>query len=298
MKFVIEPKTSKDIALLTYAGASVMVLTTPYFSGNTLEPMAEEDLQANIEECRRLEVEVFIDVTRMFVDQEMDRLYAFMKQLKEWQVDGIYFADLSVYEIARELGIEHLCIYQPDTLITNSLDASLYLELGMKAVSIAKELTLVEVCEIAKANPEKVEVMIHGIPLMTVSKRHLISNYFDEIGYKGERKSFYHLTEEKRDAKMPIYEDEKGTHMYGGYCLYSYQEIKSLRDAGVKYARIQTNFIDIVNAVYALKGYQAVLSDVATPEAVMAEVAKRDPENVYTSGFYYTKTEAKKEDLA
>lgn len=297
MQFVVEPKQLKDIALLKYAGASVMVLNTPFFSGNALHSIQECEFAAYVEECKRLEVEVFVDVTRMFVDAEMDRLSAFLADLKQMNVDGIYFADLSVYEVARELEMEALCIYQPDTLITNSLDASLYLDFGIKAVSIAKELTLEEVCEIASANPEKIEVVVHGIPLMSVSKRKLISNYFEEIGFNGERKLFYHVTEEKRDARMPIFEDEKGTHMFGGYCLYSYKEIVALQQASVKYARIQGNFLDTIHVIYALNGYHAVLAHQAPPEEVMAKIAAHDPNQVYTSGFYNTKTSAKKEGL-
>lgn len=298
MKFIAEPKQVKDIALLKYAGASVMALATPYFSANALYPIAEDELLMYVEECHRLDVEAFIDVTRMFVDAEMERLSSFLLALKEMRVDGIYFADLSVYEIAREMDLDHLLIYQPDTLITNSLDAKLFLELGLQAVSIAKELTLEEVVEIASANPNQTEVVIHGVPLMSVSKRKLITNYFEEIGYTHEQKKYYHVSEDNRDARMPIFEDEQGTHMFGGYCLVSFGEIKTLHEANVKYARIQSNFIDTINTVVALQCYHSVLKGNMSSQDALALVKAKDTSQNYTSGFYYTRTSAKKEDIA
>ncbi len=297
MEFVAEPKHIKDIALLKYAGADVMVVFPEFFSAGNFDRIKVEELAVYKEECERLRVRLFVDMTRMFVDQEMDQASAFLDKLQELNIDGIYFADLCVFELASEKGMQHLCIYQPDTLITCSQEAALYLGFGMQAVCAARELTLAEYLEIAKDNPQQMEVFVHGIPLMSFSKRHLLSNYFDEISYQGERKSFYYLKEEKREERMPVVEDEQGTRFYGGYCQQSYAEIMQLQQAGVKYARIQSQFLDTIAVVRALQGYRDVLRHNMPAQTALQQTEEAYPDMRFTSGFYYTKTSAKREDL-
>lgn len=298
MEFVVEPKHVKDIALLRYAGADCMIVFPEFFSAGSFNRIKKEELQQYKAECERLKVRLFVDMTRMFVDQEMELASAFLDELKALAVDGIYFSDLCVYELASEKDMQHLCIYQPDTIITCSQEAALYVSFGLQAVCAAKELTLAEYLEIANDNPNKLEVMIHGIPLMSASKRHLITNYFEEISYQGERKDWYYLKEEKREEKMPVAEDEQGTRFYGGYCQYSYQEIAQLAAAHVKYARMQSQFFDTTAVVQALQCYHAVLSNRLSFEEAMKQTAQANPEVNFTSGFYYTKTSARREDVA
>ena len=127
---------------------------------------------------------MYVLVNRFFVEEELEALREHLQRLKDLDVDGIYYGDEGVYQEAKALGIENRLIYNPDTLITNHSDVQYYLDEGISMVTISKEITLDEICAIAKKVQGECEVIIHGRLNMMHSKRNLLSNYFSFLGNK------------------------------------------------------------------------------------------------------------------
>ena len=61
---------------------------------------------------------------------------------------------------------------------------------------------------------------------------------------------------------MPIVEDALGTHVFTGFTLVSFEEIRELYEAGVRHFRIDGIFHDIEYVCEALRLYQDVLKGV------------------------------------
>ena len=159
-------------------------------------------------------------------------------------------------------------------------------------VTISKEITLDEICTIARKVHGECEVLIHGRLNMMHSKRNLLSNYMSFLGKEEDLKNKMnlYLMEEHRDEHMPILEDETGTHVFTGFTLSSFDEIKDMAEAGIHHFRIDGIFHDIDYVVEALKLYQSVLNGDRKGREVYASYREKYESDHVTHGFYYTKT--------
>lgn len=291
LDFIATPFQMEDLHKLKEAGANSVVISTPFFSVRGAGYFEREALPCVKKQCESLGLAMLVMVNRFFTEEELPKLIEFLKELKTLQVDGIYYGDECVLYEAKKLHMVDKLIYNPDTLITNHADVQFYLDEGISMVSISKEITKDEICEIAHQVQGNIEIIIHGRVNMMHSKRNLISNYLEFIhqpqDIKGKR-SLY-IMEETREDHMPIMEDEFGTHVFSGYTLASFMEIKDFVDAGICHMRIDGIFHDIDYVCEALRLYHDILngSDAKEIDEMYHEKYKKDH---VTSGFYYTKT--------
>lgn len=291
LDFIVTPFEMEDLHKLKEAGADSVVISTPFFSVRGAGYFDRETLPQVKTICEQLGLRMLVMVNRFFTEEELPQLREFLKECKTLQVDGMYYGDECVLYEAQKLNLVDCLIYHPDTLITNHADVNFYLNEGISMVSISKEITKEEICEIARQAQGDIEIMIHGRVNMMHSKRNLISNYLKFIGkdedIKGKR-SLY-IMEETREEHMPIMEDEFGTHVFSGYTLASFLELKDFIDAGIHHMRIDGIFHDIDYVCEALRLYHDILDgkDASQIDAMYREKYKEDH---VTSGFYYTKT--------
>lgn len=301
MSFLITtPYTTADLKPLKEAGADGVVIGTPFFSARPAALFSFEELKEVREASANLSLQMFVLVNRMFTEEELERLTDYLKTLKELQVDGIYFCDEGVLQLAKALQMEDRLIYQPDTLLTNSCDVNFYLEEGLKMVTLAKEITLEEICAIAKhSDGSRIEVIIHGRENMMHSKRRLLSSYLEHIHASKDvfGKHTLYLREETRDDHFPIVEDELGTHVFTGFTLAAFAQINALADAGIAYFRIDGIFHDLAYVCEALQLYRSVLDGRLDGNEVFEDYEKRYLDDHVTTGFLYQRTGLHKERL-
>lgn len=221
--------------------------------------------------CKENGLKLYINALKLFMEEEIEFLELFMKECKEIDVDGIYYADEGVFQIAKELEIENKLIYQPETLVTNTPDVQFYLDLGVQSVCLAHELSLHEILEIGKKCPQA-EVLIHGYFSILYSRRPLVSNYLHHLG-KEKEKNDYTLIEQTRNEKMPILEDETGTHIFSAFPINSYDQIKQLRQCGIERFRIDNIWMSDEQCAQIAATYQKILQN---EEAEKAEMISSD----------------------
>lgn len=294
MNFITTPWCKEDIELFKQEHVEGVILPVPFFSVRKMNAFPVETLKDLIKECQEANIKTYVPVNRFFIEEELEQLKEFLKQLKEWNADYIYFTDEGVLQTAKELGMEDRLIYNPDTLITNAFDAQYYLDEGIARVCISREITLEEICTIAKKvkDASKLEVMIHGRLPMMHSKRELLTNYmtFLEKDYPVKNNYNLYLIESTRDDHMPIIEDEHGTHVFSGFTLTSFEEIETLKDAGIVNVRIEGMFHDGAYSKEAFNLYYDILNGTKTAKEVYEEYQEKYKEDNITKGFYYTKT--------
>lgn len=292
MKYIIEIYKKEEIEIAKAHGAEGIMLPLEFYSAHTSSCFKFEELDELVALADGMEV--YIDATRMFTDNEMDKVAGLIEKCKELQVTGIYFADISGYQMCHEAHAEKLCYYQPDTMIVNSKDAAFWLEL-MGGICLAKELTIDEICRVSENNHGNVEVFLHGTPLMSMSKRPLVENYFDEINYKGELKNIYYLREEQRQEPFPILRNDQGTFFFAAYMQESFKELEALNKVHTKQGRIShfnTTFEEMMDALDLYKSIEVS----GYNEGKVAAFKAKYPMNNYSTGFYYQGTTIKRED--
>ena len=235
---------------------------------------------------------IAVNCTRFFMEDELEQLRSFLRLLKEIDADTVYFADEGVLYEAIQLGLQDRLVYQPDTLITNSADAAFYRAQGCQGVSLAREITLEEICAIA-SRCSGVEMLVHGRFSIMHSRRQLLHSYFAFLKRPDDDphgRRDLSLKEETREAHMPIIEDEGGTHVFSEYTLQSFAQIRTLVESGVSRLRIDSIFHDDDWSVRALSDYQSVLAGRLSPQEAIERWDREDPSGCYGEGFYYTKT--------
>lgn len=297
MKFITTPFTIEDIPKQKEAGANAVIIATPFFSARGAAEFSIETLAQVKEVCERNDIEMFVQVNRFFVEDELEQVKQHLQLLHDVKVDGIYFGDEGVLQIAKMLGMESIMIYAPDTLVTNHADANFYLNNGIQSVVLAREITLEEILAIAKkSDPKRLEVTIHGYLPMMHSKRQLLSNYMSFLGKDSDvhnKRSLY-IMEETRDAHMPILEDAVGTHIFSGFIQCFFEEIKQLQASGIGYVRIDSIFKDGAYSCAMLKLYHDVLKNHISAKEAIDLYHEAYPMDVLDVGFLYTRTSKSK----
>ena len=238
---------------------------------------------------------VYIVMDNFICEDEKIKLNDYFGFIESLDVDGIYFHDLGIMEVAKSFNLSSKLIYDGKSVLCNSIDAAFLLKQGIDSVMISRELTYDECLEIAKNNDGKIDMQIFGHQRMSYSKRKFLKNYFNEIkkDYDYLDKESLYLVEEKRDYKMPIVEDENGTYIYTDYILEMFKEIPEIRKH-LKRGIIDTIFIDDANFICEVcRAYKRI--DEKNSDFIRESLFRSYPYN-YSSGYLYQKTNISKDE--
>ena len=213
----------------------------------------------------------------------------FLDTIKTLKVDGIIFGDLGLYTIAKRKGMEHLLIYNPETLNTNYYDPTFWSKKGIKGIIISKEITLQDIRNISLNKRVEIGLVGHGHLNMFHSRRPLISNFFK---YNHQESKEYvknrnlRLVEELRDEAYPVFQDEHGTHIFREKSMESYKEIIELSEA-LDFFIIDAIFKDTTYLLSTVANYSNILK---TNDNVLANKISENIMENHDSGFLYKKT--------
>ncbi|MDL2276860.1 U32 family peptidase [Breznakia sp. OttesenSCG-928-G09] len=292
VNIIASPYRMDDITSLKQAGATTIVVGTDFFSVRSVSHFKQEELKEIKNICEVQHLKLYVLVNRFFVENELEALREYLKYLKAIDVDGIYFTDIGVLYEAKQLEMDNKLIYNPETMLTNSLDIQEYLDLGIKMATISKEITLENMLEIAKKVRGELEVIIHGRLNMMHSKRMLLTNYMKFLKKDMNLHNDFslYLMEEKRDEHLPIVEDEEGTHIYTGFTLASFEEIHDFIEAGILNLRIESMFLSIDDVCQIIKDYRYVIEHPREGRKMYKEYEEKYLEQNITKGFMYKKT--------
>lgn len=206
------------------------------------------------ESCDQLGLDLYVNGTKMMMDEDLPLVLKTLQRCQSLGIQGFYFADEGVLQLAKEIGYQQALIYQPETLITNHLDAQFYLNQGIQAVSLAHELSLEEIKKIVQT--PHLEVLINGYFSILYSRRPLISNYMHQENIEVPSTLQYDLIEATRTDRMPILQDETGTHIFSEQPIQSYNEIQALKECGISRFRIDSIFQSDAWTIDILKAYK------------------------------------------
>ena len=254
--FIVTIHDLKNIKKLKEAGADAIIVGVEDFSIRQSLTISLRDLKEVVLQCHALNLKLYVNALRFFMEDELNLLTEFLKTCKEAGVDGIYYSDEGVFYEAQKQGMESLLIYQPETLITNHMDIAFYLELGIQSVSLAHECSLEEILQMTEQTKE-VEILISGYFSILYSRRMLVTNYLDAIksNEKGHKKVL-DLIESTRQDRMPIVEDDYGTHIFSEAPIQSQKELPVLKEHGLYRFRIDSIFMDDDWTIHVLNAYQ------------------------------------------
>lgn len=163
-------------AALYYGADAVYLGLTKYSARAGAENFTYQELDEFTAYAHSLNRKVFVALNTILTDKEIDELPEIIYWLKKTRVDAVIIQDLGVYYLLKKLAPE-LELHASTQMAVHNLEGAKFLHsLGFKRVVLARELTLKEIKEIAKALPDlDLEVFVHGALCYSYSGQCLFS---------------------------------------------------------------------------------------------------------------------------
>lgn len=290
MKIAVNPTSIESIISLSEAGADIFILGNDDYASRLTTSFTEDDIIKAIEMIHNLGKEIYISLNIIAHNENLKNIEIFLKSLKNSSPDAIIFGDLGVYMIARKLKMEHLLIYNPETLNTSTYDPIFWKRKGIKGITISKEITLQDIQEISDKSDIEISIIGHGHLNMFHSRRPLIEHYFtytEDTSNPIVDNRKLTILEESRDEPFPIFQDKHGTHIFRGKALESFKEIPLLNET-LDVFIIDSIFKDEQYLLEVLSKYKDIISKNNSNN--VAAVYSKKYQKDHDSGFLYKKT--------
>lgn len=287
MKLAVTPIGVDGIQKLSESGADIFLLGNNTFANRLVYSFSTLEMKDANDLIKSLNKEVYVIVNMIVHNSYIKSLQEFLDFIKELDVDGIIFGDLAVYQLAKNIGIQSKLVYNPETLNTNYYDPVFWSILGIKGLTVSKEITLEDIKIISKDKTFEISLVGHGHLNMFHSRRPLIENFFKYTNKEYEEyvnNRNLRVVEEMRDESYPIFQDNHGTHIFRAKSLESFKEINTLNDS-LDVFIIDGIFKDNLYLENTLKHYRGILNSTVNPY----EISKLY-EGDHDSGFLYKKT--------
>lgn len=289
INFICTLKDITEIDKFAKLGVFGLIINDPKYSTYVPKYNGISVIKETIEKVHAHNMKLFVRCDALFYENELDQLSLYLKKLIELKVDGIYFADMAVYQLTKQYGSLDRLIYDPETTITNSDDLSTYLQLKIARCVIAKELTYDKIFELIQSNTDGSEMIGFGYLRMSRSRRLMLSGYqrafLDESLHD---RSDIQAQEASRSERFYINEDDHGTYTYSPYVFWCIKELKKL-SGYLKTMRLERGFIDDELYFMMIDIYQKAImeEDVYRLEKTIKDAY---PNINFSTGFLYEKT--------
>lgn len=134
-----------------------------------------EDVKTAVIKAHDFNSKLYVCTNTILKDNDFDLLEKSFPILKDYGVDAVIVADLGAVELARENDLEvHLSV---QANISNTRSLKVLKKLGVSRTILSRELSLLEIHDLAKNSPIELEVFVHGALCMAVSGRCFLSSH-------------------------------------------------------------------------------------------------------------------------
>ena len=249
----------------------------------------EEIMKARVL-TKQLNKKLYVSVNKIFLEDEVKKLKGFLMFLGEQDVDAIFFSDLGVFSLAKELGLVSKLVYFSETQSVNYRDVEFFTNLGIKGVIISKETTLENILLTGDKVKGNLGVNIYGHMHMYYSRRKLLRSYFRRYGVLPDQ---FHanmnvrIKERSRNEYLPIYQDDQGTQIFTAEILNGIDHVQELMAHNISMFIIDGIFENIDYLIKVLDWYDLAINHQAN--GLFDKMKQEYPNKQYGIGFYYKK---------
>lgn len=234
---------------------------------------------------------------------DFEGLKEYVQTLVDAKVDAVLISDLGIFSFVKE-NFPNLPIHistQANT--TNAYATKMWRNLGAERVVLARELTIDEIKNISKENPDfELEAFVHGAMCISYSGRCLLSNYLtNRDSNHGEcvqacRWKYSVMEENRPDERLDLTEDSRGTYIFNSkdLCLIDY--VDQIFDAGIYSFKIEGRMKSPYYVATVVNSYRRAIDhmfecreknvEYKCPEVLKKELLKASHRK-YTTGFMF-----------
>lgn len=290
---------SKLIMAIEY-GADAVYLASNRFGLRTFAGNFDlEELKWAVGYAHERSVKVYVTVNIIPHESDLADLPEYVTYLESIGVDAVICADLGVISIVRRVAPDLAVHVSTQANITNSEAAMVFVNMGVKRLILAREMSMEEIKELRSKVPDEIELeaFCHGAMCISYSGRCLLSSFF--TGRDANRGACvqacrwnYAIRELSRDMDYPIQEDEHGTYILNSKDMCMIDYLDQICDAGISSIKIEGRMkteyyvANVVNAYRKALDYLKNNKDYKLPADIRNEVYKSSHRD-YSTGFYF-----------
>lgn len=246
MKILIKPTNN----ITQYKEADGFVLPLTSFSVDYKNTYNIQDIKDIFNKTNK---EIFVVINKIIENDEVDRLKKVLIELNKLNISGIFFYDLAVLELKKELKLKLDLVWNNTHMVTNYYTCNYYYDKGCKYSYLSNEVTLDEIVEIKKKTKCSLIFMLLGYPVSSFSKRKLLTN-------SSFNKELI-VTEPVSKQEYKVVETEYGTTFKYNKIRNNSSCLKELIDNNIDYIYLIEDDIDHDIFVKALKLTKEYISD-------------------------------------
>ena len=283
MKYVIIPNSKEDINVYQNKGANTFIFGLEGYSINYPE--------ASLEEIKELskKTELFIAINKNLFNSELTDIKEKLLELSKYDIKGVLFYDLGLLNIVLENKIDISLVWHQTHMVTNYNTCNFYNSKGVEYAYLANEITLDEILEIKEKTNMKLMTQVFGYPIMSHSRRSLLSNYFKSIDKEKEER-VYNLTDKENNYLLK--ETNNGASILFGKLINGTKPLFDLIDKKIDYLVLDMQEVDIKLSEKLLDKYIYILNN-------HSNISNKEQENIInemneligdSTNFFYKKT--------
>lgn len=200
--------------------------------------------------------EIFVCINKNLHKSEIDALPDVLKKLDSFNIKGLFFYDVGVFNIAKRLGLKMDLVIAQEHANTNYQSINYWHDLGVNYNLLSTDISMNEINTIIDNTDSKLIMPVFGYQPMFVSKRHLVKNYLECFNLSDDSLVNYI---EKEGKVYPIVDGDVTT-VYTNACLNGLKEYFSLKGK-IDYALINGFLISDDNALKIIDIFNSVNLD-------------------------------------
>jgi putative protease len=264
------------------------------FSGN----FEQDELKEAVEYAHSIGKKIYITVNIVAHNEDFNGLEEYLKYLYEINVDAIIVSDVGIISIARQVVPDLDVHVSTQANITNKYTAKFFVDMGVKRLILARELSIDEIKEIREFIPNEIEIetFVHGAMCISYSGRCLLSNYL--TGRDSNRGACvqacrfeYTISEKSRNGEQyEIAEDDRGTYILNSKDMCMIKYLNELAAAGVTSFKIEGRMKSPYYVATVVNAYRRAIDNYYTnntfDESLIDELEKTSHRR-YTTGFFF-----------
>ena len=208
-----------------------LILALKDFSVQSTVTYTKEEIKDIVESYP--DKEIFISINKNIFNKEIEPLKEVLLYLDKLNIKGIFFYDLAILELKKELNLKTDLVWNQTYMVNNYKTCNYYYSKGVKYALLSKEITLEEILEIVNKSQINTMVEVLSLPSVAFSKRKLITNYYKDLNK--DSKEELTITEKTTNQEYKVTEDETGTNFFLNTITNGTSIIKDLFNANVPY---------------------------------------------------------------
>ena len=235
MKYVVIPNSVDEIDLYQEKGINTFIVGLENYSINYPQVSLEK-----IETLSK-KVNLFVAINKNLFNNELDKIKEILTSLSELSIMGVLYYDLGLLNIVLENKINIDLVWHQTHMVTNYNTCNYYNSKGVKYGFLANEITLDEILEIKNNTDMKLMVEVFGYPIMSHSRRSLLTNYFKSIDKEKENRT-YNLTDKENNYLLK--ETNNGASILFGKLINGTKPLFDLINNKIDYCILDMQEVD------------------------------------------------------